>query len=415
MWVYWVMPTLLVATILLPRERRVPLAACPPVRTGRVIRLGLVTISISMVALMGIYTIDRLASFTNPATQAGVRLNDFQAVQDFLFTFMRRVLGDAQWCVWLIPVGAWVLSRSALRWWLWVIVASGVIIIAFALINGSAGYVRNLTFLLMPLAMLIGLGVDRLFEQCVLKLATRRFRKDVVSAVLITGFAATGVWAYPRLQPRVRALLPDWGQAAQQTEHWRQPFKLRWFCPSLAHHWQIDWYRKASSPDEFMQLSIASKMEVVFATQRDEFGQAEVFRSHPIREIISEDPLPTYLASIAPYTITKGIELRRWQATRISLKQTKSHDEPLLILVDLKHGRMTFPAWQHFCDKTRCYEKGVIDFKALPGQEYAVWSLLAPASTASALIHGIEDNFFVAKKDVRLFSLTPMTLVEVGS
>ena len=93
--------------------------------------------------------------------------------------FARRI--SDQLFVWPVAVpvlaliGLAVLRRSPARWWVWLLLAGITAPIAFGLLSGSPGYVRNLAYLLGPAAILAGLAVDR-----GLSLITRRVRPIVV-------------------------------------------------------------------------------------------------------------------------------------------------------------------------------------------------------------------------------------------
>ncbi len=304
MWVYWVLPVMLMAVVVLPR-----LSADDAAR--RTLRTALVLITLGLVSAMTLFTLDRLkqlmavvaiASDTGPSW-GGANL----ARWDELVLYTRRLCD--QLFVWpvAIPVlaliGLVVLRRSSARWWTSLLIAGAVAPIALALLNGSPGYVRNLAYLLGPAAILAGLAVDRGAA-----LITRRIRPVVVYSTGALLLAAATVGASTGVERRADAmLLPDWGGAALAMNAEPRSVGPRWFCLCLANHWQINWYRDRDDDEALLSVPLGGRIEVVMGARHETDDLALVYRPDPDHGGLRENPLPAFLSSIRPHDIRGGV------------------------------------------------------------------------------------------------------------
>jgi hypothetical protein len=201
--------------------------------------------------------------------------------------------------------------------------------------------------------------------------------------------------------------LPDWGQVVQSLDEEPLTVGRRWICPCLANHWQINWYRTDRDDDAFLHLPIGSRIEVVMGAQLGTDGLPKAFRHDPDRRDIREQPLPDYLASVAPRELRSGVEIRRWVGIRTSAEALNllSPDEPVFILAFVR-GPIPNDAWNRFLTLGQADARGVVAFKECQVPGGVIQSLLAPADALNTIGPSLCDDLGVAGGDLRYFALS---------
>ncbi len=406
MWVYWVLPVILMAVVVLPR-----LSADDAAR--RTIRTALVLIALGLVSAMTFFTLDRLKQLLTVAAIAtdtgpswgGVNL----ARWDELVLFARRM--SDQLFVWPVAVpilaliGLAVLRRSPTRWWSWLLVAGVAAPIAFGLLSGSPGYVRNLAYLLGPTAILAGLAVDR-----GLSLMTRRVRPIVVYGAGAVLLAAATAGASTGVERRADAmLLPDWGGAVLAMNAEPRSVGPRWICPCLANHWQINWYRDRDDDEALLSVPLGGRIEVVMGARHETDDLAIVYRPDPDHGGLREQPLPAFLSAIPPHEIRGGVELRRWVGTRraMGFLESVADEEPVFIAARAP-ASPSQAQWMRFLKEGGADERGVVTFKPAIISGVPVRTMIMPAGAVVTIVRALQDHLSIDAADIRLFTLAAL-------
>ncbi len=399
MWVYWVLPLLGLGILLFPRmtvdrERR------------RVTRAVVLVLALGLGSFMVIYTADRWRQLSYAASNFGISCNGLGQMAWFLGRLSRQLLPAPAGLALFALLGIVVLWRSSLRWWAWAAAVGAAAPLIFAFVNGSPGYVRNLIYLLAPTAILFGLGVD-----AALRMAARRLRSLVVTGVAAAAAVGASTWAYAGLEYRTRnILLPDWGAVTMALDREPRPVGPRWLCGCLANHWTINWYGKPREVEAFFRMPAGGSLEVVMGAQFNEHGAPSVYRVDPIRGGIRAEPLPPYLAAVAPYEVRGGVELRRWQGTKRKAEPFASWapTAPVFIIVRLDRG-LSSGHWDRFVKDEAVHASGVVTFKALFVRGGALQSMIAPAEALESILESIQARFALKSTDLQLFALTPLS------
>ena len=444
MWIYWVLPALVLSIIVVPRlvgEPQPPLAPpCQegergalatlrvpnlPVPTLRVpARASLILLTVALIAFMAIYTIDRWAYFRFLASHGGATLDQAAEVGRFARRLVERLFGDPAWLALIALVGVGSLWRSPVRWWLWSIGLGLLVPVVFTLMRGTPGYPRNLGHLLGPIAILCGAGVHGLLSLAgIAKPAAstkRAFAFNIgphggpyaVTAGVVAGLVLVGVstWAYAGLERAARSIMPpDWGSVVRRIDQEPLTVGPRWFCGCLANHWQINWYRRPRDEGEFLRVPVGGRIEVVMGAQLDEEGKAKVFRVAKSGDGFVEQPVPDYVAATPPVETRWGVEVRRWCGTRVdepAVSQT-APGSPVLILAVLKRTPDE-SQWERFWQESEAYRQGVVTFKAVGHLKTQIWSMIAPANAWPMIQRALKDHLNTPPRDIRCFMLSPL-------
>ena len=331
-WIYWSFPLLVLGCLWLPR--------CG-VESGdrRVIQAGGALMLLGACMAMGFYTLERLDYLSYSASMFGATFGGVGDAIGFLSRWCQQLLGPLALLLVLAPLGVLAMWRTGPRWWLLAIVVGVGVPVAFAVVNGSMGYERNLGFLLVPLVALVALGADDMVRRMVV-----RFNRGLV--MLAAAFVVAGVstWSFAGLQGRVRSmLLPDWGAMVCQLDREPETIGPRWLCADLANHWQINWYHSTRDADRFFDMPIGGRVEVVLGAQLDAEGHQIVYRHHPHNRGIVGEPLPAYLGAAEPAGVAYGIALRRWSATRLDPVEAAKWGASVPRMLDPSGGRAHAP------------------------------------------------------------------------
>ncbi len=411
-WVFWVFPLLVLVALLLPRyadlgDERVQL------------RLAVALIAAAVFLFMGVFTAERWKTLTF-AAQNGERYVGLPAWIEFLSRFGRQLLSGAGGIAALALIGVIALFRSPTRWWSWAIAAGIVMPAFFGWLNGSPGYARNLTYLLVPVAILAGLGAEsaaRLLSRIVPR------RALVMTITLILAGGAT--WAYADLERRARSiLLPDWGEVVQRLD--REPATVgpRWLCPCLANHWQIEWYEDAAPVETFWNVPVGGKIEVAMGAALGEDLQPRVYGYDPALKFIAEQPLPRFLASIPPDEVRSGIQLRLWSASRIdtpmawtepnapgawNVSEGADQSDPpangaSFLLVRYPSVPPT-SAWDRFLSERVVQAHGLVAFKERPLAGEVVQSYVVASEALSDILQAMRTHFDIEPDAIHVFRL----------
>lgn len=403
MWVYWVVPAMLLAFLLLP-------ASIPDGTARRQFRTSLTLVCAGLAAAMGIYTVDRWVHLVQTGGHFGVELASLEQVARFMARLFEQLLPGPPWVSAALLAaaagGVAVLWRSQVRWWLAVFAAGVVVPAALAVVNGSPGFVRTLAYLLVPAAILAGAGLEILVRKVVAAGASRRFRiaMGIAGAGLAVGIT---VPAASGLERRARdILLPDWGEVTLALSRETATHGPRWFCPCLANHWQINWYRSNLNDESILQVEPGETIEVILGAQFDDHGEPVVFRHDPVRDWFVQERIPAYLRLHPPTATRWGVQLRRWIGTRRPLETISrvASDSPVFLAVAAP-PRTPRARWLAFLRSGR--RSGMVTFKETPIDGGTIRSLIVPASAAATLVESLARELNVEPGDVRCFQLSP--------
>jgi hypothetical protein len=396
-WVFWVFPVLVVAWFLLPRITFDDQAR-------RIARTVMTVIVVAVAAFMAVYTAARWKQLT-AIVGYGVRFDGPDAVLDYLVRVARELLPIPLVVGLLALVGVAAIRRSPAAWWRWLIVAAAITPILFAAVNGSAGYVRNLTYLIGPIAMLAGVGADALLRRA--EGRTPRWIVGGLSASVLAIGALYIAGASRSLASGI--LLPDWGQVVQSLE--KDPLTVgpRWMCPCLANHWQINWYRTRVDENASSGVPPDSRIEIVLGAQLGDDGRPKVFRHDPVRGDIRESSLPPYLVAVARHDLIGGVELRRCVATETSLESLAdvAAENPVFIEV-IARTAIANDAWMRFLTVGQADVSGVVTFKEQPTPIGIAYSMIAPVGALDKIVPSLRDDLGFEDQDIRFFSLAPL-------
>lgn len=397
-WVYWVLPTLIVAVFVVPpsverADQRKPA------------RASLGVILIGVVAAMTVYTVDRWTHITTQASQMGYAVSNMADALHFLGTVAQELLPSPIWLSLLALPGVVALAKSRASLWKWSAGVGLAVPILFMLVNGSAGYARNLGYLTGVLAILVGLGA-----QLVWRKARRSLRRVPVTMMFAMVLALSTAWAHAKLPERVdRLVLPDWGAAVKAVD--AQPVTVgpRWFCHCLANRWQINWYRPDVDYAAFLAVPAGGRIEVVMGAWHDASGQPTVFRVAPHRPGIFEDSMPGYLADSPVDGVIRGVALRRWVGTRLCDDESRNvnPDDTVFILSDVS-GVQSPNQWRRFLATSQAYERGVVTFKEVAGGQATIHSMMVPGDSLNAVRAAMVQELQLDPADIHVFSLQPL-------
>jgi len=397
-WIYWVLPVMLLSVVILSS----------PVRTEgttRSTRALLIMMLVGLGCFMTVYTVDRWTQLTFTASVGGDSIDQPGQLWGFLNRLMTELFPSPVWLLLLALLGVWVVWRSPMRWWLWMIAAGVVVPILFALSHGSPGYVRTFGYMLVPVAILFGAGAD-----LALRVAARRFRPATVGLLAALAMTCASVWAYGGLEQRARAvILPDWGEVVLSLDEEPETAGPRWICQCLANHWQINWYREPMDYDAFLQIPLGESIEVVMGAQLDHDGKAKVFRRARGGSGIVEEQIPEYLATVTPQDLRCGVELRRWRGTRQSAEAFASvpPDAPVFVLADLT-DRPSDDQWKRFLDDIDAGKRGVVTFKPAGRSDRPVDSMIVPADLVDGVSAGMQRHLHAEPTKIHFFALSPL-------
>ncbi|MBI4717921.1 MAG: hypothetical protein HY763_08975 [Planctomycetes bacterium] len=393
MWVYWVLPAMLVSTCALPARR--------DDAGGRVLRARLVVITGLAVAVMAVFTMGRWASLSLTAREMGESLTTGADVLRFLGGAARELLPAPAWIAALALVGVANLARSPVRWWRWLFVAAVLVPTCFALARGSAGYVRNFVHLIGPMAVLVGTGAGALLAW--VDGGRTGFRQTAALAVLVVG----AIWSARGLEARAREVLPpDWGQAVLALQAEPEVDGPRWFLPCLANHWQINWYRAPRDDAALLDIPASRSIEIVLGATRDAAGVSTAFAEDPEWPSVRQIPLPAFLASV-PATARSDVELRRWRGVRIGTEDlARVSPEAIVCALALDRSDST-AAWRGFLQSVRSEPRSILTFKGIGTSRGFLRSLVCTGAAARRVDAALQESMGTDVRDVAYFQLFP--------
>ncbi len=417
MWVFWVLPALVMAVWLLPHTT-VDLPQRKMVRTVTMLIL------VSMLCFMAIYTAVRFDALSRVAAMSGERFNTFADVTAWLVKTLRVFFTLPGVCAVFGIIGAVALWRNGHRWWCWVIGAGVGAPLVTALVHGSPGFARHICYLIPVAAILVGLGVDVVLQTA---------RRHVSAAALSNGVAVALVLltltAHGSVTARAEQVLyPDWGALVQRLDRLPETCGTRWLCPCLANHWQIDWYRKSTGDVGLLSVPLGGTMEVVMGAQHQN-GEPVIYQDDPYKKVIRSGPLPDYLRRVPPSELTLGVELRRWEATRVpvpvgppssgvaftgraasSIASPNNHpvlDEPAFVVVEFATGPSQGD-WDRFLTDGGAFDNGVVPFHMTPMPGGSLFTMIVRTADVSETIQGLRQYLGVSTDRMRLFTLAPL-------
>ena len=382
-WLYWTFPALAVAVLFLPCAP----GTSPDAARRATMRVVAMVIAVGACLFMGIYTIDRWTQLTFTAANMGISVASWREVWSFGAAGMEHHLPAPLWLSGAIVIGAAALRRSNARWWLAVMALGCMVPVLFGVLNGSAGYPRNLGYLVVPLAALGAVGAD-----VVLRSATKRLPQvtgSIVAAAVVLGGSAR---TYAEGSTRARAIiLPDWGAAVLAVDEQPETVGPRWFCRCLANHWQINWYRANEDLDRFLTRAPGASFEVVLGTQRDERGREIVFRADSAAAAVVPATLPEYLATTPIAQTVSGVNLRRWRAAGIGLSTIPASpaDRPVFVWLVSPTGVNGFDPIRDLLAADQ--ERQVVTFKPVDHGGRVIHSLILPAKLLP-MIRALENT-----------------------
>ena len=397
-WVFWTLPTLLIG---LGLHRTIHDS-----QGRRAARTVFTLLAVGLIAFMTLFTIDRWSHLTQQASIMGTSVHGLGGAWRFIVSCGVHLFFEPISVVVFAAIGAAVVWRTKLRWWVLAIAAGVVIPTIFAMANGSAGFARTFGYLIGPTAILFGVAFDSLWRE----LAYRFSSRAVAVAMLSLLLGASG-WAYAGAENGARGiLLPDWGKVATWIDREPETVGPQWLCHDLANHWQIEWYRTRKDYGVFMDVETGGTIEVLMGAQYDEQGRATVFRHDPVKLTMPQDPLPAFLTAVEPERVQSGIELRRWIGRRWGGGDTL-YLEPVapMFLLFRDHQAISTDALGKFLIETQARLRGLVSFKVVRGRKGLIRSLIAPFEMVSDINTAMRDVLGIDPADMRWFELQPWT------
>ena len=399
-WVYWVLPTMFLAVMVLPRltnDRSETEQA----------RALLGWILVALIAVMSVYTVDRWKQLSVTADGFGTDLRDVELLRAFLAKLFSEFLPWPLLGGVLAVVGLVAARRSSLRWWVWPVAAGIAAPVLLTLVLGSPGYVRNLGYLVAPLLILVAVGMDAIVRSIVTRWPRPAICSAAVSIVMLSSSAA----AIGSLEQRARAILyPDWGEVAQVLGATPEPVGPRWLCVCLANYWQINWYSPPRDPAPFLAAGPGDTIEVAFGARREADGRSIVFGHEPGKIGIREKELPAYLAAFSPVETRSGVEIRRLRATRIAVAEVASLPSGTPVFVLLACDReATVADWHALLGRLGAQARETITYRAVPAAEGVIETAIFPAGSWPALQDALDKTLGIGSYETRLFRLSPLT------
>lgn len=396
MWVFWVLPGLVLAVWLVPRH-------CETESGKRAARTVTIVLLLGMLCFMTVYTAERYKALFSAATY-GERFTSFSGAADWLERVGRDFFAFPILSVVLALAGFVAVWRSSYRWWCWIMAVGVLAPFALAIANGSPGDNRNLSYLVPIVAMLAGVGAVLLVKSLDRHLS--HFVQAMATATVVL-FAAMGTYCGVNRQVAM-ILWPDWGSIVQRYESMPEPIGQRWICPCLANHWQIDWYAQKKRPASLLDVPKGGTIEVVMGAQLERQAPV-VFRDNPVHAGIHPELLPPYLLAVPTAEFRAGIFVRRWRAQRVSPAEIEPDVLPAPAFVAVRHRhKPTISQWHAFLTDGGAYDHGVIEFNldAVPGG--FVQTFMMPESNVQQTIGAMTRYLGVHPDDVRVFSLEPL-------
>jgi len=395
MWVYWVFPVLIVAVVILPRlvqGEHQRLAA-------RAMLVGLLAV---MCIWMGIFTAERWKTLAFASTY-GARFGDLHEFWSFVRLFAVRLIPVPLVVIPLFLVGVFRFRRTLIPWWGWVMPAGIAFPVVFAMVNGSPGFMRNLFYVLGPLAMVASVGFCHVVRVCFP--VGRSVVASVFSFIAISGFLAGSA---PALAERAYAfLLPDWGSVVRSIDAEPKTIGPRLICPCAANHWQINWYGDRSDDAAIASLSTGDSIEVVMGAQLDDSGQAVIFRHNKRLDGIRAEVLPAYLQREIAAEVRAGVALRRWRGTKVNLHELSKSDSPVLVLASLAGGPSQ-KQWAWFLRDDGAYDAGVVAFKERLVDGRQLHSMMIPSWFAGHVDRFLREKMHATEQDLSWLKLSPL-------
>jgi hypothetical protein len=396
LWVYWVFPVLVMALVVLPR-------LVPNVVERASARAMLVGLFVLMCLWMGVFTAERWKTLTFASTY-GVSFKSWTELGSFLQLFVERLIPVPIVTIPLMIVGACRLHRSSIGWWGAAMLAGIALPIAFGILNGSPGHIRNMVYLLGPLAILAGVGFGAAIH--VLSRTRGEVAVGVLSLVAIVGITATSSAALG--DKAYQFLLPDWGAVVRSVDATAKTAGPRFFCPCAANHWQINWYRDRSDDAAIGSLAFGESVEIVMGAQLNDAGEAVIYRHNKRLDGVRAEVLPDYLARVGPSHVQAGVELRRWRGTKVRLADLPVGGAPVIVLAKLDHGP-SVGQWGKFLGDAGAFDAGVVVFKERFLEDMQLHSMIIPADFAEQADQFLRKELGATNGDLSWIKLSPLS------
>ncbi len=331
-WVYWAFPILVISALVLPKY-------ATSKDDAQKLKSVMLIITFCVIGLMCIYTMSRWRSLSFTASHMGVPIQSFQNFLGFMASVLSHLFGQGY--LLYIPLIVWGTAsyrKSHEAWWLQGLVASAALMLMLMLLNGSAGYPRNFGLWIVLLAVLAGVGADRLMAT-----AQRAVHVNIVSIGTPVLLAMVSITAFPWASAQAHdEILPDWGGMVQRIDKEPETNGPRWFARCMANHWQIDWYQPHASIDRILAVPTGETFELVTGFQYDNKYQEISYQEDIMQSAILPSPVPSYLASV-PATDIRGIPIRRWVGVKEELLSLGGRDSetPVFLAISIDSQAMS--------------------------------------------------------------------------
>lgn len=402
MWLYWVFPILLVATIWLPRE-------IVERDIARQVRFTLGMMVIALVIVMGVYTVDRWSALTFTAAIAftaahmGEPLSRLAAFLDFAAEVARELTPLKELATIPAFLGLVIVLRSNRRWWGIAMVGSLLIPCAFALSRGSAGYVRNFAYLAGPIAMLAGLGMERLL----IALLERRHRVLVhatAAVLLLAGMLAAWDGAVRDAQAMI---LPNWGRVVQRLNQRPENVGPRWISPCLTHHWPINWYQGPQSARRIVEAGEEQSIELVVGTTFNQQGAEIVYREDVDTGATVESAAPPFLTRNLAVEKMHGVTVRRWLAKPVVMESNMPSSDGHAFWIRWRDDGANTQSWSAFL-KSVDHASFFLGFKPASVEGSLLRALVVDGSHLRVILENLAASYPRGATELRVYELSPM-------
>ncbi len=403
-WVYWTLPVLALSVLIFPMYVRSK-------EDAQRLRSVMLSITFCLISFMCFYTMDRWRSLSFTASHMGVPIHSLQGFGVFVTHSLSHLFGQGY--VFYLPlllIGMLTHRKSSNSWWLYGLAISGALMLLLMLLNGSAGYPRNFGLWVVLMAVLIGVGFDRLMT------SAQRFVNSNIMALatpIILGFVS--ILAFPRASAQAHdAIFPDWGGMVQRIDKEPENFGPRWIARCLANHWQIDWYQPHATIDRILAVPLGETIEVVAGFQYDKRHQEISYQSDIKQSAILPCPIPSYLKS-HPATDIRGVPVRRWVGVKEGVSGLEAFDSenPVFLAISIESQAMN-----HVMLRMETLGKSmlrdVVFFAQSQPVNRKVSTLIAPkhiAARIALLLHADESNLLT----IHAFALTPLENVDAAA
>lgn len=394
-WVYWVFPVFAYAVVALPR-------AISTAEDRRAARAMLILTFLSLTAIMSTFTLQRLSSLSFTSTY-GERFASPAAAISFVVQTAHGLLPFAPVTIVAAIIGLVALRRSDAGWCLHAGLASAAMLLLFAIVNGSAGYARNLSYLVGPVAALGGVGLAAALAAGVSH-ATRRTAPLAAGALIVIFGGASIAYASTLSERAYAQLLPDWGAVADFVAASNRPDRPRHLALCKANHWQIRWQLGTAANPPISEP--ARPFELIVGAQRDEDGDRVIFRTLSGRPGIRPVPLPEWFRNVPATSEIAGVELRTLTAIPIDLTAAPS-DRPLLLAV-CNTSSTSAEAWHRFIESGAAAHSGLIPMKEVWQGDAFVQTIIVGMNGPEA-IDALEGALNVSRRHITAFTLVPPT------